>query len=141
PPPRSAAGPPSRRRPWTLLLALPAAILLWPVAVPAIWAVRARRRRRGAVTNAEREVRDRLRAHGVTVTRAMTLRDLAEIVPRVATDLRRLGEVIDRAAWSGAEPSADDHRAAWSAVYGIRLGLADPALKARLRAVTTLRGL
>lgn len=148
PPPagRPTAAPSSSRfRPWPVLLAVPAAVLLWPLVVPGIWAVRAWRRRhragRAAVTAAEREVRDRLRAYGITVTPAMTLRELAAAVPETAAGLRRLGSVADAAVWSGDAVRDEDRRAAWSAVRTVRHDLARRGPVARLAAAVSLRGL
>jgi hypothetical protein len=124
-----------------LLLAVPAALLLWPVIVPAIWAVRAGRRRRRGVSGADREVRDRLLAYGVAVTSAMTLRDLAAVVPEAADALSRLGTVVDRARWSGDDVSEEDRREAWSAVQAIRHAVAARGPRARLGAAISPRGL
>jgi protein-glutamine gamma-glutamyltransferase len=138
PSPSPAARPP---RPWRLLLAVPATLLLWPVVVPAVRVVRAWRRRRRGVTGADREVRDRLSAYGIAVTPAMTLRDLSAVVPEAANPLNRLGAVVDRAHWSGADASEEDRREAWAAVRAVRHDMAVRGRLARLRAAVTARGL
>lgn len=140
-PPGAHSAPPSVR-PWRLLLAVPAALLLWPVIVPAVWALRAARRRRRGVAEAAREACDRLLAYGVPITSAMTLRDVATVVPEAATALTRLGSIVDRATWSGeATVPAEDRREAWSAVHAIRHAVAARGPRARAGAAMSLRGL
>ncbi|WP_250008191.1 transglutaminase domain-containing protein [Actinoplanes sp. M2I2] len=142
--PVPAAARPRHRSPWWALV--PGVLLAWPVVVPLLWAARAglRRRRRGAdgVLAAAGEARDRLLAYGLTVSPAMTLRDLACGIPEPATAaLRRLGAVADRAAWSGDGVRRADLAEAWSSVRALRRGLAERGPRARLLAAVSLRGL
>ncbi|MCM4081115.1 transglutaminase family protein [Paractinoplanes hotanensis] len=142
--PRPAAET-SRR--WSLwLLLTPVGLLAGPAVVPLLWVARARlrRRRTGApgVLAAAQEVRDRLRAYGVTVSPALTLRDLAEAAPAPrAAGLRRLGAVVDRAVWSGDEVGPADVDEAWAAVRVVRRDLADQGVRDRLRAAAGPRSL
>ncbi|GGK73410.1 transglutaminase family protein [Mangrovihabitans endophyticus] len=132
---------------WAVLLAVPTAAVMWPVAVPAAWTIRAWRRRRrpppAAVSGAWVEARDRLSAYGVAVSSAMTPRDLAEsarpvVGDAIAADIRRLGGVVDRALWSGAVPDAGEVRLAWGVVRAVRRGV---PWRRRFRATLGLRGL
>jgi transglutaminase-like putative cysteine protease len=133
--------------PWTALLALPLIPLLgWPLGVPLAWALRSwRRRRRGgqaAVVGAWKEVRDRLRAHGLPVTPGMTVRDLGAVVEQPAgDDLRALAVVVDRALWSGDATSGSDVSEAWACVGAVRRGLARRGWAARTRALLNARPL
>lgn len=144
------------RMPWTVVLGVAAALLAvllvgWLIGVPAVKAGRTWRRRRrpgpGAVVGAWEEARDRLREHGVGVSAAMTVRDLAgaatPITDQSTVDaLRRLGTTVDRVLWSappGERTDRDDAWAAvrddaWAAVRTVRHGLARRGRRARLRA-------
>jgi transglutaminase-like putative cysteine protease len=134
----------TRSRSWLPMFGVPVlALLAWPVAVPAAWAVRSWRRRRrpgaGAVVGAWQEARDRLRAHGVAATPAMTARDLATAATAVTDDrtvaeIRRLGTVVDRVVWGGEPADANRARQAWAAARAVRQGLARRGRWARLRA-------
>jgi hypothetical protein len=143
--PAAPTSPASHHPLWLVLPAVPIVLLLWPLTVPALWTVRSWRRRRRAgragVTAAAREARDRLRAYGTEVTPAMTLRDLAAVVPEASGPLRRLSTLADRAVWSGDDVRDDDRREAWAAVRAIRHGLTARGPRARLTAVIGLRGL
>ncbi|WP_250034077.1 transglutaminaseTgpA domain-containing protein [Paractinoplanes maris] len=137
--------PAARRWPYWLLLA-PAVLLVGPALVPLLWAIRAgrRRRRTGApgVLAAAQEVRDRLRAYGVVVSPALTLRDLADVAPAPrAAGLRRLGAVVDRAVWSGETVRPGDVDEAWAAVRTVRRDLADQPVRDRLQAAVGPRSL
>jgi hypothetical protein len=148
----SGGGSGARRSvPWLVLLAVPVvALVAWPLGVPALWTARCLRRRRrrgpGAVVGAWEEVRDRLRAHGVAVSPAMTLRDLG-VAAAAVTDqdtvvgIRRLGDTVDRTLWSGT--GVDERRAAqaWAAVREVRRGLRRRGWRARLRAALDVRAL
>ncbi|GAA3924548.1 DUF3488 and transglutaminase-like domain-containing protein [Actinoplanes auranticolor] len=143
--------PASGRDGWPGLLLLPMVpLLLWPIAAPAAWGLRARRRRRRAgresVVGAWAEVRDRLRAHGVPVSSAMTARDLAaaaEPVTDTATgdELRRLAATMDRSLWSGRSPDHEQVEQTWAGVRSVRRALARRGPRARVRATLSLRGL
>jgi transglutaminase-like putative cysteine protease len=135
---------------WWLPTVLLLAVVAWPVLVPAAWAARSRRRRRrpgaGAVAGAWAEVRDRLRAHGVPASPAMTPRDLADaatavVDPHTVAEIRRLGGVVDRALWSGDAGGGPGAAQAWTAVREVRRGLARRGRLARLRAALDVRGL
>jgi hypothetical protein len=149
---RPAPGvPASGRDDWPALLLLPVVpLLLWPVAAPAAWRLRARRRRRRAgrdsVVGAWAEARDRLRAHGVPVSSAMTARDLAtaaEPVTDAATgdELRRLATTMDRSLWSAGSPTPEQIEQTWAGVRSVRQALARRGFRARVRATLGLRGL
>jgi len=155
-PPVAAAATPgtageSSGVPWPALLALPLVPLVgWPVGAPLLWTVRAWRRRRrpgpAAVAGAWEEVRDRLRAHGATVSAGMTVRDLAAAAAAVAdpptvAQIHRLGAIVDRALWSGEGPDAEHTAEAWTVVRSVRRGLARGGLRRRLRAVLDPRAL
>jgi protein-glutamine gamma-glutamyltransferase len=133
-----------------LLVAVPLLLAMWLLGVPAVSAGRAWRRRRrpgaGAVVGAWQEVRDRLRAHGVVVSAAMTVRDLAAVAAAVTDQstvdgIRRLGTIVDRALWSPAAPGDRDGRQAWAVVREVRRGLGKRGLRARMWALLSPRGL
>ncbi|WP_326549382.1 DUF3488 and transglutaminase-like domain-containing protein [Micromonospora sp. NBC_01813] len=128
--------------PWTVLLAAVAALAVgWLIGVPTAKAGRAWRRRRrpgtAAVVGAWAEARDRLREHGVAVSPAMTVRDLAAAAapvtsPATVDALRRLAVAVDGALWSS--PASPGTEQAWAAVRAVRRGLARRGMRARLRA-------
>jgi len=93
-----------------------------------------RRRRRATVADAETEARERLRACGVPVTPAMTLRDLASagVDEPVAEALVRLAVAVDATRWSGT--GVDARQEAWDAVRALRSGLARRPFADRSRA-------
>ncbi|AGZ43900.1 transglutaminase-like domain-containing protein [Actinoplanes friuliensis] len=136
-------------RPWLLvLLALP--LVAWPLGVPLTWGVRSWRRRRrpgaGAVVGAWEEIRDRLRAYGVTVSAGMTVRDLAAAAGPVTdigtvTEIRRLAPIVDEVLWSGAAPPEERIGEAWSLVRTVRRGLARSGGRRRWWAWIDHRGL
>jgi transglutaminase-like putative cysteine protease len=121
-------------------------LLGWLAGVPVAKTTRAWRRRRrpgpAAVAGAWAEARDRLRDHGVAVTTAMTVRDLAAAAAPIAGQsavdgLHRLRATVDRALWSatsGDRADRADRDEAWAAVRAVRRGLARRGWRARLRA-------
>ena len=143
--------PGSGRDGWSTLLLLPVLpLLLWPVAAPAAWGLRARRRRRRAgresVVGAWAEVRDRLRAQGIPVSSAMTARDLATAAEPVtdattSDELRRLAATMDRSLWSGRSPTHEQIEQTWAGVRSVCRALARRGFRARVRAALGLRGL
>lgn len=129
---------------------LAAATVLVLLAIPVTRFVRTRIRRRrtgqDGVLAAWTDARDRLRAHGLTASAAMTVRDLAPPAERIggrsaAAGLHRLAGVVDRAVWSGETITPPVVAEAWAAVLNVRSGLRDRPLTARLRAVFHLRSL
>lgn len=121
---------------WLLAWAVVTPLLGWLLVVPSWSALRSwRRRRRGAVADAEAEARDRLRACGVPVTPAMTLRDLASAVvdEPVAQALTRMAEAVDATHWSGT--GVDARQETWDALRALRSALARRPFADRLRAV------
>ncbi len=122
--------------PWRLLAGTAAVLLLgWLVAVPSWVALRTwRRRRSGTVADAVAEARDRLRAGGVPVTPAMTVRDLAArgVDQPVADALTRLAAAEDTTLWSGV--GVDARQEAWEAVGALRSALARRPVPDRVRA-------
>ncbi len=122
--------------PWSLVLwVVVVAVLGWLVAVPSWVVLRTwRRRRSGTVADAVAEVRDRLRAVGVPVTSAMTVRDMALLAPGppTAEALARLATAVDTTLWSGS--GVDAREEAWQAVRALRAELARRAVPDRLRA-------
>jgi transglutaminase-like putative cysteine protease len=134
--------------PWTAVLSVAAglaglSLAGWLVGVPAAKTARAWRRRRrpgaGAVVGAWEEARDRLREHGVPVSGAMTVRDLATaaapLIDRSTVEgLRRLSSAVDRALWSSSTMDGTDRVEAWAAVRAVQRGLARRGWLARLRA-------
>ncbi|WNV86179.1 transglutaminaseTgpA domain-containing protein [Umezawaea sp. Da 62-37] len=119
--------------PWRIVVwAVVAALLGWLIAVPSWVALRTwRRRRSGTVADAVAEVRDRLRANGVPVTSAMTVRDMAAAVPDPEA-LVRLATAVDTTLWSGA--GVDARQEAWEAVRALRSEFARRPVPVRARA-------
>ncbi|GAA1295516.1 transglutaminase domain-containing protein [Saccharothrix xinjiangensis] len=139
-PPGTGDGEHREPFPWTVAPWAVAALAAgWLLAVPALVTARSwRRRRAGTVAAAWVEVRDRLRAHGVPVTPAMTVRDLASAAAPVAGGatadaVRGLADAVDAALWSGAP--VDARQRAWAAVGAVRSALARRPFRDRLRAV------
>jgi hypothetical protein len=98
------------------------------------------------VVGAWEEIRDRLRAYGVTVSAGMTLRDLGTAAADVTDDgtvaeIRRLGVLVDETLWSAPGPAGRHTEQAWSIVHGVRRGLARTGRRRRLRALFDHRGL
>jgi hypothetical protein len=112
-------------------------------AMPLWRAIRTRRRRRltgvRGVVAAWWEVRDRLRADGVPLTAAMTVREVATVAAptvgqSVVDGMHMLARLVDLAVWSGrdASPYASDE--AWAAVDLINDGLGGRPLHRGVRA-------
>ncbi|HWO60208.1 MAG TPA: transglutaminase-like domain-containing protein, partial [Umezawaea sp.] len=135
-PPDPPAVGPGAGTPWRLLVwAVATPLLGWLVVVPSWSAARSWRRRwRATVADAETEARERLRACGVPVTPAMTLRDLASagVDEPVAEALVRLAVAVDATRWSGT--GVDARQEAWDAVRALRSGLARRPFADRSRA-------
>ncbi|TCO54769.1 DUF3488 and transglutaminase-like domain-containing protein [Actinocrispum wychmicini] len=128
------------------------AVLLvgWLFGLPLAKAIRTRRRRRRAGTDAVigawDEVCDRLRAHGVPYRIGMTPRDLAESAAPVlgeqtAAPVLNLGQVLDMVLWSGVPVTNGAVRRAWNDVQLVSQGLAKLPFSARLRATMDPRTL
>jgi protein-glutamine gamma-glutamyltransferase len=149
--PRRPVAPDEDGMPWVVLLALPVVPLVgWPLGVPLAWGVRSWRRRRrpgpAAVVGAWEEIRDRLRAYGVTVVAGMTVRDLGTAAAGVTDDrtvreIHRLGALVDDTLWSTRPEHGADAEQAWSIVRTVRRGLARTGRRRRLRALFDHRGL
>ena len=130
------------------LLVLPPAG--WLVGTPLLRWVRGRRRRgrpaADAVLGAWAEARDRLRAHGVSVTAGMTVRDLAASAHGIAGDrtmdgLDRLARTVDEALWSSDPDTAGLTGRAWTEVRDVVHGLRERPWRSRLRAAFDVRSL
>ncbi len=127
-----------------------ALLLLWLLGVPLLKALRAVRRKRrpgnAGVVGAWAEARDRLRAHGVTVTSGMTVRDLAAAAEdvtdeRASAGLAVVANSVDQALWSGGQVGPEVSRNAWAGVREVRRGLRSRPLADRLQAALELRSL
>jgi transglutaminase-like putative cysteine protease len=127
-----------------------ALLLLWLLGVPLLKTLRAVRRKRrpgnAGVVGAWAEARDRLRAHGVTVTSGMTVRDLAVAAEDVTDERASAGLVVvansvDQALWSGGQVGPEISREAWAGVREVRRGLRSRPLADRLQAALELRSL
>ncbi|ONI68851.1 hypothetical protein BWI15_28575 [Kribbella sp. ALI-6-A] len=125
-------------------------LVLWLAGVPLLKFLRALRRRRrpgdAAVVGAWAEVRDRLRAHGVPVTRGMTVRDLAAAAAdvtdaRADAGLATVANSVDRALWSGGSAGPEIAKQAWDGVREVRRGLRSRPWLVRLQAALEFRSL
>lgn len=150
-PPTREADPPSGLPIWLVVLLPTGSAVSWFGGLTmAKLARRVRRRRRtgtAGVLAAWAETRDRLRAHGVEVTSAMTPREVAVAAaavldPPTVAALRALAAQVDLAAWSGPEARhTADRDTAWATVDTVRRGLARRGRRARLRAALDHRSL
>jgi transglutaminase-like putative cysteine protease len=123
-----------------IILLVPVVLLLvFLVGMPIFRLVRTWRRRRltgtAGVMAAWAEVRDLLRAHGIRVTRSMTVRDVAVASSALTGHLGVLAVLLDSTLWSGGAPQAGAVDAAWAAVELVRRDLARRSPGRRVRAV------
>lgn len=150
--PRAESGTSDHAPPVWWVAAAPLVLVVgWFGGLLAVKAVRRGKRRRltgaAGVLAAWEETRDLLRSHGVRVTPAMTVRDLADAAEAVAAPptvaaVRALAAQVDHAVWAAPrDPDGGDTARAWATVDTIRRGLARRGWRARLRAALDHRTL
>lgn len=148
PPPPPVAG--STGWYWEAGVPLAVLVIVWVAGIPLFKRFRGYRRRRrppdAAVIGAWREVRDRLRDHGIATRLGMTVRDLRPVTQPVLGasahgGLDQLARAVDHTLWSGQRVDLTVAAQAWSGADVVRDALGRLPWFARLRAYLSPRSL